>query len=88
MHVRAHAFRTNAQLSPRDLANETDVLQQEWRRHRKHKWKPNGVRRRLRGLIWQVTEGWRGGRRVEGETKKEPWGLKEMKRGERSERGE
>lgn len=24
----------------------------------------------------------------EGETKKEPWGLKEMKRGERSERGE
>lgn len=48
-HAWAHAFRTSAQLSPRDLANETDALQREQRRHRKHKWKPKGVRRPLRG---------------------------------------
>lgn len=54
--------RTNAQLPPRDLANETGVMQQEWSRCRQHEWKPNGVRRRLQGLIWQVAEaGGRGG---------------------------
>lgn len=64
VHLRAHAFffRTNAQLPPRDLANETGVMQQEWSRRRQHEWKPNGVRRRLQGLIWQVAEaGGRGG---------------------------
>lgn len=52
--VCARFFRTNAQLPPRDLANETGVMQQEWSRRRQHEWKPNGVRRRLQGLIWRV----------------------------------
>lgn len=62
--VCARFFRSNAQLPPRDLANETGVMQQEWSRRRQHEWKPNGVRRRLQGLIWRVAAA--AGRRGDG----------------------